>query len=306
MKSKKIIALSLGMALASITAFAQVTVGFKTSPQDKEAIIKPEDMAALKQSTTVFILPADVESSDVKVYEQIFKEVWTFTPYKVITDEQIGKYSGKPGYSYITIGGITMSGQNYSFTLCFYELQMLNGKKNNKVFAQINIPSKFCTDSKSKTMVPINMLPGYLKVYLAIWNNCLSNGVYLKNKDDYTDKELFKNLENETLWIPDENLSYISNWGGKTKTYSDDEFFKKYPYPHKVATGKEISDEIMSSSKPVYFMGPTVNIYGHKVISIYSSKSNMPVFYDVETHQELSPSDMKYVAKQIEKAGRGK
>jgi|ERR1035441_7913597 hypothetical protein len=304
MKTKNVFLIIAIILLFITPSFSQVSVGYKTSPDDGEGKFKPEDIAALKNSTLVFILPGDAEASDIKAYEKAFKDSWKLTPYKVITDDQL-KSLGGGKYTYIILGGsehTTAQGQNWTY--CYYQFEMVNGKKE-KIFAQIKVDRKYCFDKQAKGETPFNLTPGYLKAYLNIINSHLEEEKILSISDDFYANDLFKNLATETLYVPEENLHFISvNGGGKHKDFTEEQFFAKYPYPHKVASGKEISDILLNSDKPIYFMGPPLHHKFHLIISIYSSQSPNPVYYDLNEVGALDDSSMKKIGEKIKKLNK--
>ena len=305
MPVKKVFLFIVSCLMFINTSFSQVSVGYKTGARDGESKFNPEDIAALKKTTTVFILPGDAEASDVKAYEKAFSDSWKYTPYKVVTDDQLKSLERGKSYSFLVLGGVdvtTSGGGHWPF--CYYQLMMINGKKE-KIFAQIKVASKYCFDKESKGQTPYNMLPGYLKYYLSVINSYLSEEKILKVGDNNKDLSMLKNLATETLYVPEESTHYISVWGGKEKSYKEEEFFQKYPYPHKLMSGKEINDLLFTSDKPVYFMGPVENFKGHMIISVYCSQSPDPVYYDVDENGglgTLDPSLMKKIAGKVKKA----
>jgi hypothetical protein len=297
MKIKIVFLLVISCLMFINTSFSQVSVGFKTGVRDGEGKFKPEDLASLKNTTMVFILPSDAELSDVKVYEKVFSEVWKYTPYKVITDDQIKTLEKGKSYSYLIIEGVSVSYNTY----CFYELLMFNGKKE-KIFAQIRVDGNYCDDKKFKGKTPENMGAGYLKTYLNIINSYLSEERILKLDETSIDNSTLKNLATETLYVPEEYLHYTSNWGGKLKDIPEAEFFAKYPYPHKVATTKEINELLLTSDKPIYFVGPSFYYKGDRINCIYSSQSTEPVYYVTDGSTPVDASVMKSIAKKIKSA----
>ena len=51
----------------------------------------------LKHSTTLFVLQYK-DYEHLAAFDRAIKEVWTYTPYKIIKPEELANYEGKDGY----------------------------------------------------------------------------------------------------------------------------------------------------------------------------------------------------------------
>ncbi len=303
--------LLIAMALTNV---AQISVGFKDSPYGKMSKFKPGDLEGLKKTTTVFVLPNNMDDAMLQSYEKIIGEVWKYTPFKVVQSNERKAYEGKSEYSLFAFE--TAERQIHYNNVWeyqhfyYYQLTTRVGKKM-KVYAEVAMPLPLTLfDSKNndngQQYMPYSMLGGYFKCYLMVINNYLNNEIVYSNADDRDDKEALKQLANETLYVTESMMTYSTRFSTKLKSYTEEEFFKKYPYPHKLTNTRELSELILDSPKPVYFYN-FVHVEGSRTyLAVYNSKSNEMVITTSSKNSDCQPGDMHWLANQIEKAIKGK
>ena len=130
----------------SIHIFSQVSVAPKHI--GKSGRFKKGVLDQFKNTTTVFVLS---DNYDRGTYEQILKESWTVTPYKVVdyADFSIINYLGE-GYSIVQISGFIRTVQSKSGTRTsffpYIEINMCDGEeivKQSKKLSEKKLKKRF-------------------------------------------------------------------------------------------------------------------------------------------------------------------
>lgn len=320
--------LSLVLIVPGLTA--QINVGDKLMPRGPGASgdLEPEDLEALKKTTTVLVLPVK-ESKRLEDYKKAVKQVWTFNTIEVITNADASKY--KTGnYSYITLGGLIIQRKEGSvggvggrtmgtstseyFLHCWYPKPNKKGKLKSKTMARIelymdaqsNRNAIYLSNNDDDVESAIqsgdatfyNLNPGFVKLYLSVVNQRLKSGeprsLFRDEKDDADMKKVAK----DTLFIP----AYVLNKHGVEdgKKISEAEIMEKYPYPYKYVSEEQLSAKILNAGKPTYVLS-FVSTGGQKYFAIFEAKSAKLIFADYQAGAfwGLNKGDFKDLAKEM-------
>ena len=122
--------LLVAVLLTSFSTYTQVSVGSKHVGRSSK--LKKETLVKFKETETIFVLSTVY---DKEQYEEILKDVWTVTPFKVVPANKFSKedyLSNK--YSIVELGGYkessTMpSGRSYTSLFTYIDFKMYDNKK---------------------------------------------------------------------------------------------------------------------------------------------------------------------------------
>ncbi len=277
---KQIYVIIIGLML-SLPITAQITVGTMEPHRMGGGHLQPEDIAALKKTTTIFIVGNESAGDERKLIEQAFKNSWTITPYKVVSIDDGAEYKDKEGYSVFSYKkedyAYSSGRYYYIMKLHYYQLTCKVGK-HKKTFANIEMNEK----NDSETNFPNTLQPGYLQCYLKIVNNYLVKNKVLETGKIISNDEALKNLKTETLYVPEYLLPEPSKKNGKKEEKDPKEkMMAKYEYPYEFKTGKELSDMILKDDKGISFF-VYIGITGSSMgwVCVFNSKLDEIVFSD--------------------------
>ncbi|HLS71886.1 MAG TPA: hypothetical protein VK027_09505 [Chitinophagaceae bacterium] len=214
-------------------AQAQVQIGSSKIPvMNKAGDISEEQYRDFLNATTVFAFQFK-QYEAIKEYEQVLKEVWDVTPFKIVNPDDLGNYF-EYGYNIYMFGGwgnIREGKNSVSVTMHFsYDLSTISQKGKSKLISKLLV----FPDEKSLAEAKISQLiyrgsskvfsekvteymyndadiyfmePGYFKGYIKFINNNLKNlnrrGIYSKD-GPYN----LKSLQTDTLFIAEETFYY--------------------------------------------------------------------------------------------------
>lgn len=315
---KLLLALSASLLLAAGTK-AQIQIGGAEIPTMGSAgRLDEEDLEAFKKTTTVFIVQTKDEDR-IGDFEEALKDVWTITPYKVITPDKLENYSDGHRYSYFGFGGFIISNGRSGATSVHltYDLSIDRFKKNGDTKGRILLARFFVSPDPATLEKSVrgnymfgggkkyeremlrfmytqsefrNWGAGYLKGYAKFINDALQakkrRGIF----DSDHDKDKMKALVRDTLWLPNSiKLHYqaISMFGGNREeedAWDDADLHKAYPYAIAYIDDAALQDKILHSPKPVYYL-----IYARssteKYVDIFEGRSGEQIYTE---HTSLS------------------
>lgn len=301
--------ITLFFLFISIHIFSQVSVGpkhiGKSSRFDKGVLDQ------FKNTTTIFVLS---DNYDRSTYEQILKESWTVTPYKLVNydDFSITNYLGE-GYSIAQISGFirTVSSNRVTRTSFFpyIEINMYDGeeivkranelseKKFKKRFQRIidgnsisialfylHTRDEFLNtrhlDRLYREDAFFNDNPGMLKNYFQKINQQLEKEqIYWMFGGDYLPE--IKNLTSQKLYIP----SYIgikyNAWkgiDGEEDEGNIHDLLKNYDYDYEMIEENDLSNKILENEEFYYLRYVRVN--AERFLQIINSKTGEIVYRD--------------------------
>ena len=180
------------------------------------------------------------------------------------------------------------------------------GKKS---IADSNLLRKFSIMDSTISNYFLNTTLGHLKNYIQNFNSIIDAK---KDEDPYgdiVDKNEIRNLANQILYIPnywegDEGTIIPTN-SKDNKKYSKEikdeinELVSEYGYKYKVVSRKELSDLILNSKNPIYYLS-WIQRAGLKCINVYNSLTGKRVYAEVKNMSyRLKGKDLVKLTKAI-------
>lgn len=300
---------------------AQINVGNADNPSyvNKGGRFDEEDVEACKATTTVVFLQ-DKDKKKIADYQLAASQVWTFNKIIFTTISELPKYEGKPGYSFMSIYAFVIDKGNASSTSAYYlkfwlPYEKRNGKIDEKVIAHIQLyldPGSdgrlmflvFDKKEKAEFMVSdqvtyYNLTPGFMKCYLGVINKYLSDkkklGLFAENED----KDLLKQLQTDTLFLPDYIL--YGNGMAASKLRDEKKLMADYGYKYRILTQEEIDRKILTAKKNT-FVFAYIYFSSQKFYTIYEAQKGIMVYsqYENMSTNGLNDGDFKKIAKRID------
>lgn len=298
---KKFLFLSSILFLTS-TLTAQIGIGPRESMSAGSGNFKKDDLEKLKNSETVFLYK---KSDDLGKLKKAVKEVWDFTE---ISFKPYSEKNNIPvNTSIFNISSLTNSnvssapGKTYSYYHEYMKLWLKtkDGKDENGItFARIEL------SSMSKDGDKYNYKIGFIKTYLKFINDQLKTGeerwLFEEVEKNY---EALNELEDHTLYVP----QFIFEGAYPSKSLSEEEFKEVYPYDFKIMEAEKISDKILESDEPIYFLVSVISDTD-QFTSVYNSKTGEIIYtkYGHSLGYIVKQKDIKHLAKALKKAQKKK
>jgi hypothetical protein len=324
---KKLYSLLAGIALLPAIANAQILVGSnKAATMNVAGKLSSNDLAKLKETTTLFLLQ-DADYRNVAEWEAAIKSVWTYTPFKVITRDELGNYRDG-NYSYFAFGGyayqsatsspLKFKNQTVNAIHLTYDL-ILPKEKGEDYFARLELYPDNSTmfDAASThlnkkqgariggelytTTKLHNWSPFILKCFLKTVNERLLTGAHRGTYTEETNTEALTALKTDTLYIPDYVNIKFNLMTTKDKVEETDmkELRSSYPYPVRVLPKEELAQIIATANKPVYCLIYT-KATTDKFLNVFNAKTGQMLYarYDALSHN-FKYKDLKELEKAI-------
>jgi hypothetical protein len=151
-----------------------------------------------------------------------------------------------------------------------------------------------------------NGLPGYIKCIFQVVSNNIQKNVTVKLKKDLDISPELANLRKDTLYVP-------NYWFGPGGTMLPDEpensangrYIKKllesYNYPIRLIRRDELSDKLMSTTKPLYFFN-YVQSSADKMLSVVNGLTGETLYYNFnDKSYRPKPKNFKDISDEVEK-----
>ena len=258
--------------------------------------IEPGDLEELKNSTTVFVLQ-NKEKAKINDYKKAAEQVWNFNKIFFVTNDELDKYLGKSGYSFFSPSRITVAGGGGTSDAYFMSLWIPDAGKKGKTEAKpfaVYIQYRDVTAGLStkwggtKSNEPgaedifYDLTPGYVKCFLSVINSRLKENKGTKTHDEVEDTNVLKEMEKDTLFIPDYVLIGVGMKGGKKLKIED--LLEKYSFPYKVLSNDELSNKIINAKKNTFIL--SYLYYGNsKCFTVFEGKSGKMIY---NSHKEMA------------------
>jgi len=297
---KLLLLLLLPAAIGASVINCKAQIGVGTSFRGSSAgTFEQGNIDRLKASTLIYIV-RESENDKIAELQKVYEKAWTFCPIKLIKLSEYPDYLGKKEYSFLTVDGYMKEKTTSTYTSqhCFYYLNlwMVNeekpAKKNDEInkvpFARVELhlrgesrggvesfdEKKWAKEMfnflyKKETIVP-NWNPGFVKCYLQTLSNTLAKGKTRWMYENVKNTAETAKYKSGTLYCPE----YVLN---ETYKKPPTEIFKKYPYKYKVIPDAELSDLILTSEKPIYFLHYIVTPY-ENYVGVINSKTGEIVY----------------------------
>ena len=222
-----------------------------------------------KSTTTIFVWSDVIEK---EVYENLLKEYWTITPYKIISAEEFNLEDYRSDeYSFGRIWGYkknktTKMGSKVSSIYTYFKFSVYGkDKKSSKKSREIPVTlfrlypnDSFVfeaiksTESAGEMMNRENAFhnytSGFLKNYLQYYNKRI-----LTEKEYFHDSQLAK-LATETLYLPYYLNISVDAFTGIENANEDknNSIFNNYNYKYKFIDNDEMNSKILNNEKFYY------------------------------------------------------
>ncbi len=303
----------------SLTSFSQINIGSKDIPAFSAGEIKAENLELLKKSTTIFVY----RDSDIQHLDQMkssLNEIWTISKLEFASFDEFISREYDDSYSFITIGGLLkaeISTGGVSGKTFFWLNLWMNGSKDDEknMFCRFELFPSFESYSTAianyKDFSETMLTYLYKEATLYNWSiGGVKNALQLVNQKLLNNEQrwLFENestaslkkLRGSVLYIPEHALIKFGAFtGNEDKRHDVKKLMKNYPYRYKVVSSDELSDLVLNSEKPVYYL-TYVRSCTDKFIGIVDSKTGeylysaySPVSYNIKT------KDIKKIAKMM-------
>lgn len=274
----------------------------------------------LKSSTTVFVLQYD-DYKQLPLFDSAIKQSWTYTPYVIVTPQQLMSYKDKEGYSFFSLGGYYTGSYDEVPHLCYdlwYPIPNKKGGVKKQFFFSRTLlytqqwPSsslkEYVSGKNKYDLAPVNIAqnnnhiynwsPQLLKGYLRTVNNMLATKTIQHiNEDFLTDGTGL--LRNDTLYIPDYNIlnsepGLADDEPGVTETTARE----VYPYPVRFVSFEQLELLLASNARNINYL-VFVRDGRNKYISVFSSKNGL-IYSSYNTLSvHLKNKDLERLAKVV-------
>ena len=305
---------------------AQIQVGSATTTKGPGKI-KASELAKFKKTTTYFILQKK-DYDNVEAFKNAIAKVWTVTPFKIITANEMNKLDYEKS-SIFFFGGFNKVREGKSTTQIHthlsYDLFMLKankrGKLSQKIFGKFMLHldskayfyvSKFAYASNKKFSNKVitylyeeasmsNWSPTMIAGYLKQINDGLQKEELRSVFKEHSDKEALSALKNNTLYIPNYVTIKFNKFTGaeKDKDDDDEELKAVYPYDVQYITMEALEEKVAASNQPIYYLS-YVKSSTDKYISVFNSKTGAMLCTDyVPVSYNFKFKDLKRIKSKI-------
>lgn len=309
---KKLLPFLLASSLMWSPSFAQVSIRMLNNNTVELHDLTKEEIANLKATTTIFVYGTN-DTDHLDQINSAFEQSWKFTKYKIVSFNELGDYLSKPNYSYFTLSGSTSIEQGTTWTNVDLELWLSvpgkRGKPSKASYCDIGLGTQYASlkgipSNKEDALEFIykngrydNWTPGYLKCYLKVVNDYLMRGESLSDMKDFADAKKLVRLRTVTLYIPEYTFTRFNKFNGNVEKKEEvSELLSEYPYKYQVISNDELSDKVLNSTEPVYFLlyvrgGP------NKYVSIFNSSGGLIYYRFQGASYNLKADDFKDIVK---------
>lgn len=171
MKKKTLITL---MLLGSLGASAQIDIG----PDTRSGKISDEYLAALKKTTTLFVLQ-EKDFENLPAWEEAVSSVWNITQHKFIHADEITDYAKKKGYSFFAFEEDIHSHHHASQTNSVQSMGM-----NGRMTTTVTSITPASSHASSVDIIYSLYIPGYDK----------KGELKTRNNGEMKDRDFYANI----------------------------------------------------------------------------------------------------------------
>lgn len=284
-------------------------------------------MDKFKKSTTYFILQ-EKDYKNVAAFQTAIAKVWTVTPFKIIHPSEMDALD-KNTSSFFFFGGFTNIRQGNSTrtvnTHLSYDLFMLRENKKKKIVQELfgkfllhldgegyRYVTRYSSGTNkqfSEKIIPYlyneaamqNWNPLMISGYLKVINDGLTTGKLRSVFEEYTNKEALKELQTQTLYIPD----YVNN---KFNMFTGAEADKEvdvtdvktaYPFPYTYIALNELENMAQQSENGLYYLS-YIKSSTDKYVSVFQSKTGALLYTTyVPVSYNFKLKDLKRVSSKV-------
>jgi len=297
--------------------YSQISVGNLYFPQVrvKSGRLPEELLASLKATTTLFVI-RNKDKNKLEDFKTAFQNTWSFNPLKVISQSEIGKYEGKPGYSFITVSAYINTGSVNAVDF-FLEYWLPVLKREEKSKETISLIQLYSDDASQSAIVSLryadglkelapttndladffNLTPGLAKCYLKFMNNQLDQAQPHAMCKNESNPELLYSLKKDTLCIPEYVLkSGITDAGIK----------ENYPFPYKILDQATLDLKITKSRSNLYVLSYVFVNRSTKFITVFNAQTGEILYsynnMEGDSSKPITEKDFSKLSKKIKGA----
>lgn len=310
----------------SLLRFIAIVVAIiSTKSYSQIAITNVSEIAKIKTGTTFFAMK-NPASSIAAAYVEAIKKKWTLSKVECIKYTDIEKNIA-PNNSFVSIGA-NMTNSNSTMeiteTRIYLELWTTNGNytydpkkrkhfnQNDKIsLATIELFADFTAQNYPSSLYKMDYdASGHLENWSAsIIANYIQQLTILLNKGEvrevktaFYNKEEFKKLASETLFIPDYIMTKFSkNADDETKKYDAKEIFDVYNLTYKLLSLEELNEKILNSPTPFYYL-LFIKTINEKFVTVTNSKTGEIIYSQYSgSSSNFKSSDLKDLQKAVQK-----
>lgn len=310
----------------SLLRFIAIVVAIiSTKSYSQIAITNVSEIAKIKTGTTFFAMK-NPTSSIAAAYVEAIKKKWTLSKVECIKYTDIEKNIA-PNNSFVSIGA-NMTNSNSTMeiteTRIYLELWTTNGNytydpkkrkhfnQNDKIsLATIELFADFTAQNYPSSLYKMDYdASGHLENWSAsIIANYIQQLTILLNKGEvrevktaFYNKEEFKKLASETLFIPDYIMTKFSkNADDETKKYDAKEIFDVYNLTYKLLSLEELNEKILNSPTPFYYL-LFIKTINEKFVTVTNSKTGEIIYSQYSgSSSNFKSSDLKDLQKAVQK-----
>ncbi|MBC8754945.1 hypothetical protein H2O64_09705 [Kordia sp. YSTF-M3] len=323
MKKTALLSLSFFLFFSTIV-IAQARIG-SFLIYGKHKNLSKKSLEKFANSPVTYFIFEESDKYTKEDYEKLLKQVWKFTPYKIIQDKDIDNTIFKEGTSYarfrnyiVYSQGISTRATSSYHYLDFSVITKITKdkiKKGKRIFdwradrvgaiyftADIPLRRQVVSGQDSLSGDLMNYRLGYLKNYLQFVNSSFEKKESFDTFDDYINKEKIGVLKNKTLYF---SQNFIYSYSGKKvakakKQITEEELFIDYQHKYEVIPDAELNEKILND-EDFYYLVYHQNAF-IKVLSIINSKTGEVIYSKSKMMSyNLKPKDLKEISKKISK-----
>lgn len=289
------------------------------------AITSVSEIAKIKTGTTFFAMK-DPASPKAAAYVEAIKKNWTFSKVECIKYTDVEK-NIVPNNSFVTISA-SMTNSNSTMrnteTHIYLELWTTNGNytydpKKRKHFNQadkislatIELFGDFTAQNYPSSLYKMdydasghleNWSVGIVGNYIQQLTILLNKGEIRETKAPFYNKDEFKRVASETLFIPDYVMTKFSkNADDESKKFETKEIFDGYNFTYKLLSLEELNDKILNNPTPFYYL-LFIKTITEKFITVTNSKTGEIIYSEYSgLPSNFKSSDLKELQKAIQK-----
>ena len=322
-KTLLLLLLSLATSIFNCS-MAQISVGrSKTGRLDE---FKKGEIDIIKSKTSIFVN----DGFTIDELESVLKQVWTASPYKVITNKEFKKNEKlyyTEGNAIGKMAKITMmkpsskgvgntTGSSYVYFDYYYPSDIrekkgvLNYDYNEVAAVYMSCSSQAMQKLEEGVKIDYindlyNYKLGYFKNYLQYINGLLvNNGNSWAYDSDY-EKDKLKELATKTLYIS-EHLNTARLIGSLyNENGNPDEILKKYPYKYEWISDEALNKKILESGNEDFYYLLYTRVNSQKMVTVTNGRNGDVIYKNYTTMTyELKPKDLGELADAVKKSSK--
>jgi hypothetical protein len=297
--------------------FSQINVGNNSyaMARVKSGRLPEELLRELKTTTTLFVV-REKDKNKLDDFKIALQNTWSFNQLKIINQNELKKYEGKPGYSFITSEGYLNTGTNdlVNFFLEYWTFVYKDGEKKKQTIAVIEL----YPDNESQTsllrlryedaliQLPtvvndiadfFNFTPGLVKCYMKCLNNKLLDAQPHSLIEKESLEESLYQLKKDTLFLPE----YILKSG-----ITDVQIKENYSFGYKILDQAAFDIKILKSKGNLYILSYVFVNKATKYITVFNVRTGEILYsfntMESDSNKPITGKDFNKLSKVIKSA----